>query len=611
MAMTDVPGVPSAAEPRGARISEPGSFDAETLVQSRLRGSELALEEARHRAAVAEAAGRELSARIRQLEDQLAHLTAALADRSASLRVSEQRAYAEQARRVELEEQLAQTERHASADAESHRRGAEELHGELESLRRRLDEVEHAAAVAELSRARLERERVTGRRSGFDLRAEFALAGLGTGGLVAQRAPSPPVPLDAALLRRERTLAAVRGADATASRSELARTVATLRAELEARTAAEARVRALLATVQARVEARARTDRQIQATLSELRGELDQLRRAVEHESAARAGAPPPAAPPDPSGPVESGRLSAALVRLREEVPPVAPAEWEAAAEGEAPADAEAAGVGEAPTEGEAPTVGEAPADAEAAAVMPAAPRRAWLPEVFKSLVAREPMTTGRLLLQLLPAQRAAYPQPIAYDLIFGEPACVQVTVEDGAPRLDFTDSPRTPQEVRFQMTGDLASIARTAAASRWRRRFGWGKARITGDKHGVAALRALIRAPLTLGELYAAGVRLDPPLALTVASVMIKPSAASGARFTIAHQATESEPADAYIHVSDRKLSVTETPPADAAETTIVCPPDALLLVLAGAGQADATVRGEREPLELLQRWIEEAQHS
>ncbi len=244
-----------------------------------------------------------------------------------------------------------------------------------------------------------------------------------------------------------------------------------------------------------------------------------------------------------------------------------------------------------------APRGGEAPVEA---VVAPAAPDRsrsrgargarhaaaAWLPAVFKSLLAREPISAGRLLLQLLPAQSAADPHPVAYDLILGELACVQVTVKDGPARVDFVELPRDPHEVRFRIKGDLESIARTLVASRWRRWFGRGMARITGDRGGLATLTRLIRAPLTLTELHAAGVRLDPPLALTVAASMIEPKATRGMQFTIAHQPARSQPPDAYLRIADRKLAVTEIPPADAAATTIVCPPDLLLLALAGAGR-------------------------
>jgi hypothetical protein len=307
--------------------------------------------------------------------------------------------------------------------------------------------------------------------------------------------------------------------------------------------------------------------------IEELRGELDAVRTAQ-----AKASQPPP----DPAGPVESQRLEAALVRLREAAPPAPPGDQ-----------------------------GEAPPQAVAGARRQRAPKKVWLARVFKRLVVEDPMTAGRLLLQLLPAQRAVHPEPVSYDLILGELACVRVTVDDGAPEIEFADAPRALGDVQFQVSGDLASIARTLAVGRFRRRLGRRLARVKGDKDAFGALAELVRAPLSLRELHAAGVRLDPPLALTVVSLMFDPGWTAGASFTIAHQATGARIAGAYLHVRDgHPLSVSDTAPDAPPETTIVCPPDSLLLVLAGVRRTDTFVRGEHRPLELLEQWLEKAQH-
>ncbi len=175
---------------------------------------------------------------------------------------------------------------------------------------------------------------------------------------------------------------------------------------------------------------------------------------------------------------------------------------------------------------------------------------------------------------------------------------------------LDVTDSPRPGSEVDFQVVGELASIARTLVAGRFRRRFGRGMARVNGDKAAFAALRELVRAPLSLRELHAAGVRLDAPLAFTVVSMMIDPADTAGERFTIAHQASGASPVSSYLHVRDGERPwVTDTLGDAALAATIVCPGDSLLLVLAGVPRQDVDVCGERRPLELLQRWLERAQ--
>ncbi len=190
-------------------------------------------------------------------------------------------------------------------------------------------------------------------------------------------------------------------------------------------------------------------------------------------------------------------------------------------------------------------------------------------------LSARIRNMAGQLLLALLPAQAAVHRQPLAYDLILGPGECVRVTVRSHArqpdgtdsPQADsseqgsdqsrrgseidlasslasessveaadppcpesvveFADSPRAESEVDFQVLGELASVARTVAAGRLRRRFGRGMAHVIGDRAAFAALRDLVGAPLGVRQLRAAGVRLEAPLALTVVSLMVDRSAA------------------------------------------------------------------------------------
>ncbi len=89
--------------------------------------------------------------------------------------------------------------------------------------------------------------------------------------------------------------------------------------------------------------------------------------------------------------------------------------------------------------------------------------------------------------------------------------------------QVDLGDTPRPLYEVDFQLVGDLASIARLLAAGPVRRRLGrlalrHPVGRIRGDRSRFPAVEHLIDAPLTLGQLHAAGVRLDPVLALTLA---------------------------------------------------------------------------------------------
>jgi hypothetical protein len=311
------------------------------------------------------------------------------------------------------------------------------------------------------------------------------------------------------------------------------------------------------------------------AAIDQVRGELAQLGGSSPAVPVPRAPAPP--------DPVRAEKLSAALARLRETSPSSA--------------------------------VDSAPADPAAVVEPPRRPAKPWLRKAFRTLVARDASAAGRLLRGLLPAQRAADPRAVAYDLVLGDMAAVRVTVSSAAAQVDLGDAPRPLTEVDFQLVGDLASIARLLAAGPARRRLGrlglGGRlARIRGDRTRLGALEQLIDAPLTLVQLRAAGARLDPGLALTVAALMIEPGWTGGERFTIAHRESHAASPDAYLHIRDaRAPMVTEEPPHAPVATTIECPPDDLLGVLAGDQVASVAISGDQRPLALVRRWLDRAQ--
>jgi hypothetical protein len=732
--------LPMAVEPSGfagadslSAAPDPAPHESEaqpgddTLSGRRLRSSELAAESARRRAAEAEGAAAGLAARIEEFEQELVtareeseRLSAALTERERARRAAEQRAHAEQALRLDLEQELAARDqesalaREALGDLAAAEERVRDLEQNLEPLRRRADEAEQLAAAAAAARERaelraqklsrpaepapppeagtapaedrslsLERDLIAQRDSAAVRRPSEPISSLGPPGprgvpgpasppgppgppgtrelrVVAQAPPppppglrvvaesppppglrvvmEPPMPLHSGARAEPPAPLQPEGraeppaplepearaespaplqpearaespappqpsvvAEPPARGDELRPTIEALRRELETRASAEARLRAQIVMAQGRLEARAAIESELSSTLAQLRGELDGLRFALERERAARERAErraaelaheltehrqrsedayeaiedlrgaleelralqvAPAPTPDTAGPVEPERLSEAFSRLRAST---------------------------------VPTGGERA-------------HRVWLAPVFTALARHDAASAGRLLLDLLPAQRSAYPHPVAYDLVLGEaPGVVQVTVRDGPPEIRQTDSARQLGTVDFQVVGGPASIARRLTAHGLRRRFGRRIARVRGNRDAFAALAALVQSPLHLGELDAAGVRMAPPMALTLVSLMIDPAWTAGQRFTIAHVDGE---ATAHLTVSDRRPpTVTAGAPAEPATTTIVCPADSLLLVLAGGRPDELEIRGEERPLALLLEWAQRAQ--
>jgi hypothetical protein len=184
----------------------------------------------------------------------------------------------------------------------------------------------------------------------------------------------------------------------------------------------------------------------------------------------------------------------------------------------------------------------------------------------------------------------------------------VQVTVFDGAPEVRFADALRPASVTDFRAVGDAARLARLLVVGRLRARLGIGVARVRGRRDALSALRALVQAPLALSDLQRAGVRLEPALALEVAALMIAPQWTAGERFSIAYEQLGRR--SSLLHVrSGLPPAVSEAWPADPADTTIACPAELLLDVLAGRDPQELEVRGDERPLGLLRDWLKRAQ--
>jgi hypothetical protein len=540
---------------------------AEVVEERRIRGSELAAESARRRAA-------ELAAEVERLEGELGRATAQsdrlrdeLAERERRLRGAEQHAHAERALRADLEQELAWRTQSAHRDLSVLKGRVAELERELSRLHRAVDEARHLTAAAEARRAEAER-RLAERQSAPALaetpaadapapdaaRAELSRRELELDRRARGTRPGDPsvVPVertpDRVLFGIESGMARPRAERADPRVGELERELAIARDEVE-------------------VE-RQRSARAYEA-IELVRAELRRLRAPPPPDPPAR----PILSRPSPTSTVQADELSAALARLREQARP----------------------------------------EPEPAPVEPTEPGRAarpWLRAAFRGLAAEDASAAGRLVLALLPAQRAADPQPVAYDLVLSDVLVAHVTSDSLAVHVEHDAAPRPPSEVDFQLVGDLSSIACLLRAGRVRRRFRIPPrriARIRGDRRRVAALDRLIDARLTALELHAAGVRLDPLLAFTLAGLMIEAGWTAGERFIVGHRDPAAPTPDAYLHIRDgRPPLASAEPPHGPVASMLVCSEHDLLGCLASP---DAEVAGDERPVALVRQWLDRAQ--
>ncbi len=647
----DAPG-PEVLEERRAGgsevLEERRAGGSEVLEERRAGGSEPAADSAQRQAAGLAAHVERLERELGDARGQSERLCEAIGERDRRLRAAQQEVHAERALRADLEQQLTRQRRGARHDLNALHDRVAELERELIRMRRAVDEAQHLAA-AEAARAAAARRLAGPAPAGDAARAPDPLrAGLSlrelelhrsargarpAGGLprpVERAADQAALRLEAGMVSRraERAKASGAGRD-TARVAALERELAVAREEIEVQRQRSARayeaielVRAELCQLRPAARCRprlgcppglrspaasrplARASRPLARPSRPLvwpsrplvwpsrparAGRAEPLVRA---DRADRPSRPPePAEPTEPAEPVQAERLSEALARLRERTPPPA---GEDAVE---PA-------------GESP-----PAPSATARAQPLAsgrPVRPWLAKPFRALTAQDASAAGRLLLALLPAQRAADPQPVAYDLVLSDVLVAHVTVDSLAVHVEHGATARPPAEIDFQLVGDLASVARLLRAGRVRRRLRVPPrrmARIRGDRRRLAALDRLIEARLTAGELRGAGVKLDPLLALTLAALTVEPEWTAGERFTIAHREPAAPSPGAYLHVRDGRPSLASAePPHGPVSTVVICAADELILALAGSAGAEG-IEGDRRPLSLLAQWLERAE--
>jgi len=313
-------------------------------------------------------------------------------------------------------------------------------------------------------------------------------------------------------------------------------------------------------------------------------------------------------------GDVAPDRLAAALDRLREERPQPEPAPEAALEVGPPragapdpdPAGSLAAQIAAARTK--APAVPRAPAATPAVTGRPPAPAR-WLHPALKRMLREDPAAVGSVVVRLLPAQRLVAAGPVRYDIALADAGCLAVTMRNDKVRLKVRSTPRPLDEVDFRIEGDLAALGRLLVYGSLRRRLSRRVARVRGERRALSALDWLIREPHSLRELYNAGVRLEPELALGLVASMIEPSWTVGERFAVGHEPPGGGDRVYLLVREGERPRVSRVPPLGPVASTIRCPDEQLLAVLAGAGKVEVTVRGAAARVLLLREWIARAQ--
>ncbi|MHB8690106.1 MAG: hypothetical protein ACYDHH_02575 [Solirubrobacteraceae bacterium] len=599
----------------------------DVMLQRRLRAYELALDTARRDAVQAAQTLAKLSARIAELElelsaarEQPAKLEARLAEQQRARRGAEQRAYSERVYAEELQNELAELEREREQAAESIKRVSaaamreRELEEELSRLRRFEDEAGQAAAADRSGRERAEGRVVELTEQVEELSEEVVALRHRVADLTEQLAAAPmPPPPDAIAGRLGNVLVELR--------DELATLRRLAEREGAARELAEQQVAEL--KEQLRVQS-TRTSLTVEA-IGDLR---DQLAGAP-----ARSEQPPPAPrsfalhtpPAEPAaGTIEPGRFEAALTRLRQATDDaLGPPPFDESASDDELAHALLDPEGEAEVEPEPDDEVEPEPDAGAQVseqltplagtpVTMAPGTQPWIGRALAKIAEREPETAGGLVLELLVAQRAAHPEPIAYDVHLTGMPCLQMTNTPEGQVLRSSPERRPANQVAFSVVGDLESFGRLMVARGLKRRFSRKLAKVNGNRAGVGVLDAILAARLTIPQLRELGFRIDPILTLKLTAAMIHPGWTAGSSFTIGYAepgaagATGEQELPGLIVNDGSRVVVASLP---TPRTTISCDPDELPALLNGDAVASFEREGQREPLVRVQSWLHRAQ--
>lgn len=516
--------------------------------------------------------------------------------------------------------------RRAEAEGQRQGRKAAEALQALQALELRSADLERRLAEADVehdaARAELERRLVGERALHEEIREELTHR------------------LEAAGDARARAEATMAAAEATLAAESAARVA--LEDELDRERAARAAAEAALETARKEAEAQGGA---LHAQIAELDRRAAGLAHEVRLEQAARQQAEAAAArgrrPEAESGEMVAA-LAAAAAALREAPavpeastagPAVAPEAPEAAPAGaavspEAPEAPEATpeGAPEAPEatpegappapepERVGPTIVSAPAQLARGHVVGRS-RRDYPPlrGAVVKLAHDDPLTAGRLLAGLLPAQGLVVDQALDYDLTIREVGTFSVALAGRRCFVNPLEAPRPRGVADFHLSADALVLAELLAGVHHRIGRFTGAVRYTGRRRRMRALRALRGAPLTLAEAVRGGARLEPELAYRALAYAVHPSWTKGRGFTIAQTISGARPETWFLTARDGAgLTVADTPPPEPPAARVTMTRDAFDRLLRGEpvprGQRPA-VRGDHLAVALMKSWTDRAQ--
>jgi hypothetical protein len=233
---------------------------------------------------------------------------------------------------------------------------------------------------------------------------------------------------------------------------------------------------------------------------------------------------------------------------------------------------------------------------------------------VLVKLAHDDPAAATRLVLGLLPAQRALLPAPLEYDLTITGSGTYAVSVGRHAAVARPIGTPRPRSQAAFHVAADIVTLAEVLAGVEKRMGRWLGSVRVRGRRRSAAALRdALSGARLDLSGAARAGAALAPELVFPALAYAIHPAWTRGHSFTVAQEITGPRPGRWHVAVRDGKpVTVERRAPARPPDAVVAMSPTAFACLLRGEPVASGerpAIRGDRAAVATLKAWTDRAQ--
>jgi hypothetical protein len=237
-----------------------------------------------------------------------------------------------------------------------------------------------------------------------------------------------------------------------------------------------------------------------------------------------------------------------------------------------------------------------------------------WLRGAVVKLAHDDPRAAARLLIGLVPVQKALVPAPLDYDLTIREAGTFSISITEAGAAASEIEAPRPRSIAAFHATADALTLAELLAGVDKRMGRWLGPVKVQGRKRGAETVRdTLTSAQLDLTAAARQGADLDPDLVFRLFAYAIHPSWTKGHRFTVAQELLDPQPLRWHVHVRDGAPVAVERrrPPS---------PPDAVVSMTRAAfghllrdepapAGSRPSIKGDRAAVATLKAWTERAQ--